>query len=422
MLAFGATLNHWTTRHGTLIGPEARLDPGRRRPRRASARTARATLGIVGDAARDRRGARRRARRPRRRPAGRPHPRAARGRCAPAPLARRAVRGRRHADGTRGTSTRARCRSRSTGCCRAERTVAVDSGALHRLAGDVPRRPRRRRVGVLRTASRPSGSASAARSAPRWRAPDRVTVAALGDGGALMALRGARDRRAPRPAAARARLRRRGLRRRGAPLRARWATPIDIVALPRRRPRGDRPRGRRRRASRSARSTTSRAVERWVAAPDGPLLVDAKVDPEHLRRLARGRLPRRLTADPDRSRMSSTAVAALLAALADGAVKVVDLTQPLSEDTPVIQLPEPFANTPPLSPPRAQPLRRQRPGVGVERARDRRAHRHALRRADPLDQRQGRRGRRLGAGRAARRPGGRDRQVRRGRPRTPATC
>jgi kynurenine formamidase len=40
---------------------------------------------------------------------------------------------------------------------------------------------------------------------------------------------------------------------------------------------------------------------------------------------------------------------ALLDALAGGAVRVVDLTQPLSERTPVIRLPEPFANTPPLS-------------------------------------------------------------------------
>jgi kynurenine formamidase len=36
-------------------------------------------------------------------------------------------------------------------------------------------------------------------------------------------------------------------------------------------------------------------------------------------------------------------------ALAAGAVRIVDLTQPLSERTPVLQLPEPFANTPPLS-------------------------------------------------------------------------
>ena len=46
---------------------------------------------------------------------------------------------------------------------------------------------------------------------------------------------------------------------------------------------------------------------------------------------------------------SSSPTAALLHALADGSVKVVDLTQPLSESTPVLVLPEPFANTPPLS-------------------------------------------------------------------------
>lgn len=44
-----------------------------------------------------------------------------------------------------------------------------------------------------------------------------------------------------------------------------------------------------------------------------------------------------------------TATSALLDALAGGAVRVVDLTQPLSERTPVIGLPDPFANTPPLS-------------------------------------------------------------------------
>jgi kynurenine formamidase len=44
-----------------------------------------------------------------------------------------------------------------------------------------------------------------------------------------------------------------------------------------------------------------------------------------------------------------TATAALLDGLASGAVRVVDLTQPLSEQTPVLQLPPPFANTPPLS-------------------------------------------------------------------------
>ena len=50
--------------------------------------------------------------------------------------------------------------------------------------------------------------------------------------------------------------------------------------------------------------------------------------------------------------MSSTEtsqVASLLDALAGGSVEVVDLTQPLSETTPVIKLPPPFANTPGLS-------------------------------------------------------------------------
>jgi kynurenine formamidase len=47
--------------------------------------------------------------------------------------------------------------------------------------------------------------------------------------------------------------------------------------------------------------------------------------------------------------LTSTPVTALLAALASGGVRVVDLTQPLSERTPVLQLPEPFANTPHLS-------------------------------------------------------------------------
>jgi kynurenine formamidase len=42
-------------------------------------------------------------------------------------------------------------------------------------------------------------------------------------------------------------------------------------------------------------------------------------------------------------------VSSLIEALASGEVEVVDLTQPLSESTPVIKLPPPFANTPGLS-------------------------------------------------------------------------
>jgi kynurenine formamidase len=43
------------------------------------------------------------------------------------------------------------------------------------------------------------------------------------------------------------------------------------------------------------------------------------------------------------------AIDQLAAGLADGSVRVLDLTQPLSETTPVLQLPPPFANTPGLS-------------------------------------------------------------------------
>jgi kynurenine formamidase len=45
----------------------------------------------------------------------------------------------------------------------------------------------------------------------------------------------------------------------------------------------------------------------------------------------------------------ATQIAGVLDGLATGSVEVVDLTQPLSESTPVIKLPPPFANTPGLS-------------------------------------------------------------------------
>src|ERR1700761_7639350 len=47
--------------------------------------------------------------------------------------------------------------------------------------------------------------------------------------------------------------------------------------------------------------------------------------------------------------MSTSSVTDLIQALADGSAQVLDLTQPLSETTPVLVLPEPFANTPHLS-------------------------------------------------------------------------
>src|SRR3954464_15062245 len=42
-------------------------------------------------------------------------------------------------------------------------------------------------------------------------------------------------------------------------------------------------------------------------------------------------------------------VQSLLDALASGAIRVVDLTQPLHEHTPWLKLPEPFVNTPGLT-------------------------------------------------------------------------
>ena len=49
------------------------------------------------------------------------------------------------------------------------------------------------------------------------------------------------------------------------------------------------------------------------------------------------------------SSIDTSTVTALLESVADNSVEIVDLTQPLSESTPVIKLPPPFANTPGLS-------------------------------------------------------------------------
>jgi len=49
------------------------------------------------------------------------------------------------------------------------------------------------------------------------------------------------------------------------------------------------------------------------------------------------------------SSLETTQIAALLDGLTTGSVEIVDLTQPLNETTPVIQLPPPFANTPGLT-------------------------------------------------------------------------
>ena len=75
------------------------------------------------------------------------------------------------------------------------------------------------------------------------------------------------------------------------------------------------------------------------------------------------------------SSTSSSTTAALLDALADGSVKVVDLTQPLSEDTPVHRPARALRQHAAALAPPPQPLRRRRSRLGVGRAGDRRAHR-----------------------------------------------
>src|SRR4051812_11538439 len=71
--------------------------------------------------------------------------------------------------------------------------------------------------------------------------------------------------------------------------------------------------------------------------------------------MARGGVPRtlsdRLHINAQRvggDRMFPDPVTSLIEALASGTVEIIDLTHPLNERTPVIQLPEPFVNTPGL--------------------------------------------------------------------------
>ena len=84
-------------------------------------------------------------------------------------------------------------------------------------------------------------------------------------------------------------------------------------------------------------------VREWLADARPPARARREGRPGHLRGLARGGLPRPLRGE----RMPL--LTDLVAGLASGDVRVVDLTQPLSERTPVLMLPEPFANTPGLS-------------------------------------------------------------------------
>ena len=126
-------------------------------------------------------------------------------------------------------------------------------------------------------------------------------------------------------------------------------------------------------------------------------------------------------APPGILRTAMAILDALVAGLVTGEVEVVDLTTPLSEDTPVIALPE-RVRAGVVVPARGhQPLRRRRARLVLAQHPPLRAHRHALRRAGALALGQGSRRRVAGAAGQPRRPGRRHRLLRAGRARTPTS-
>ena len=295
-----------------------------------------------------------------------------------------------------------------------ERTVVVDSGAFMGWPSMYLRVPDAAGF-VFPQAFQCVGLALGNAIGAAIARPDRLTVAALGDGGALLSLPEFET-----------------LGRLGLPMLvviyddaaygaevhhfAPMGEAVDLAQFP------DTDFAALARAA-GCHGLTARSLDDLAALRDvarrarRPFVLDAKVDPDDLRRLARGSV-QTLTEEDNPcpcSPISSTPCSPAPPASSTSPSRC-------SERTPVLVLPEPFANTPGLTPPRAQPLRRPRPRLGVGRPGDRRARRHALRRADPLDHRPRRRGRRQRAARAARRPGRRHRQVRRGGagPRLPA--
>ena len=185
VVAFGAALNQWTTRHGTLIAPDARvaqvdLDAdaiGAHRP---------VDLGVVGDAAAEAlRGPRRSAPRRVRAAHGRGGRRTARSppRSPPAAGATSRTRTPRRRAG----STRARSPSRSTTCCRSSApwsSTPATSWAGRRCtcaSRTPPASSSRRRSSASGSRLGNAIGAALARPGPAHRR-------ALGDGGALMAL------------------------------------------------------------------------------------------------------------------------------------------------------------------------------------------------------------------------------------------
>lgn len=181
VLAFGASLNMWTTRHGTLIGPGARLAQVDLVPAALGARRP-VDLGVVGDAAQTARALEEELARRGFAGAGlrteEVGKRLARGRWKDVPFEDGST------DGT--IDPRALTLALET-LLPAERTVAVDSGhfmgwpAMYLSVPDP--------AGfVFNQAYQSVGLGLGAAIGAAVARPDRLTVAALGDGGAFMAL------------------------------------------------------------------------------------------------------------------------------------------------------------------------------------------------------------------------------------------
>ena len=211
--------------------------------------------------------------------------------------------------------------------------MVVDSGALHGLPVDVPARAGRAPASSSRRRSSASASALGNAIGAAIARPDRLTVAALGDGGALMALPELETLGRLRPADARRHLRRRRLRRRGPPLRARWATPSTSRSSPT-------PTSRRSARAAGCHGLTARSRRRprrrcatWLAAPRPARSCST---PRSIPTICGDWLEEAFRGTDRRRTTHARPLADLVDALRRGAVAVVDLTQPLSERTPVL--------------------------------------------------------------------------------------
>ena len=266
VVAFGAALNMWTTRHGALISPDTTVIQVDRDEEAIGAHRP-VDLGVVGDA-RETAEALVAALGLASRPAAatrwpRRSPPAAGGTSRSSPRAT--------------GSTRARSRSRSTTCCPPSgpsSSTPARSWATRRCTCA----SRTRRASSSRRASSASGSRSGNAIGAALARPDRLTVAAVGDGGLLMALPDLETLGRVKPdllvviyddAAYGAEVHH--FRPLGIPVELAQFPPTDFAALA---------------EAVGCRGLTARSIQdlegvrEWLEDRDRPLVLDAKVDPD----------------------------------------------------------------------------------------------------------------------------------------------